>query len=87
MKTSNEPIKTAINEPHSAEWFTITYGTTKEKAGREMQVMCDNKTIEAVATAISIAISKEHNQHNKSESSWCYYTNSKGKQTIVSGCI
>lgn len=84
MKTSNESIKTAINEARGAEWFTITYGTTKEKAGREMQIMCDNKTIEAVATAISIAISKEPNQ---SESSWCYYTNSKGKQTIVSGCM
>lgn len=84
MRTSNESIKTAINEVRGAEWFTITYGATKEAVGREMQVMCDNKTIEAIATAISIAITKEHNQ---SDSSWCYYTNSKGKQTIVSGCI
>ena len=76
----DESIKTVINEAHGVELFTITYGTAKERVGHEIKVMCDDKTIDAVAIAI-------YKGHNQSGPGWCYYTNSKGKQTMVADCM
>lgn len=80
MKTLNETLNDSLLTEARVELFTITYGTAKETAGREIQVMCDNKTIEAVAIAI-------YKGHNQSGPGWCYYTNSSGKQTMVADCM
>ena len=80
MKTLNESIKNSINEAHNAEVYTVTYGTAQERAGHTIQVMCDDKTIETVAIAI-------YKGHNQSGPGWCYYTNSRGKQTMVADCM
>ena len=80
MKSIKDLVQESLINEAKLDLYTITYGTAKEKVGKTITVLCDDKSIETVAIAI-------YKGHNQSGPGWCYYTDSKGHPTTVADCM